>query len=98
MGPSGNLTQLPMENQINNHVASPQDNVGIKFYERKGFVVFYDFEKNKGVFCPTKNCWAEWNDKMQGFCCAVHRDITKPHNDPGRFGLGATTTESTYRI
>ena len=97
MKPGGEVTQLPMERQINNHVASPADHVGIKYYERKGFTIFFDFEEGKGSFCPTKNCWAEWNDKNQGFCCEPHRAITKPDNGPGKFGQGATTTDSIYR-
>ncbi len=98
MGPAGNVAQLPMEKQINNHVASPEDYVGIRYYERKGFTVFFDYEKGKGAFCPTKNCHAEWNDKFEGFCCAPHKAITQPNNSAGRFGEGATTTASTYRV
>jgi len=98
MGPAGNLTQLPMEKQINNHVASPDDYVGIKYYERKGFVIFFDYAKARGVFCPTKNCWAEWNDKNAGFCHPVHQKITKPDQGPGRFGADATTTASQYQL
>ncbi len=96
MGPGGNLVQLPMENQINNHVASPSDHVGVKYYERKGFTIFFDFLTGVGVFCPTKNCWAEWNKKNTGYCTDVHKAITNPDTGPGKFGAGATTTDTNY--
>jgi hypothetical protein len=92
--PDGTVVQMPLEDQINNNIASPENVVGLQFYVRKGFEAFYDFQTHQGVFCPTRDCWAKWNPKFDGFCCENHKLITKP-GDPARgFGPGSTTTTS----
>lgn len=94
MKPSGAVVQLPLEDQINNHVASPENMVGIMPYVRKDFVMFWDMAKNKGEMCPTKDCWAKWNDKFTGFCHPDHLAITSPQGNSLGFGEGATTSKS----
>jgi hypothetical protein len=66
--PGGVLVQLPLEDQINNQIASPQDFVGLTHYERKEYTILFDRNKRKGLFCPTWGCYAEWDDKIDGFC------------------------------
>ncbi len=94
MKPSGAVVQLPLEDQINNHVASPENMVGVMPYVRKGFILLWDTAKGKGVFCPTKDCFAKWDDKFTGFCHPSHRDITNPSAGTTGFGEGATTSRS----
>jgi len=96
--PGGVLVQLPMEDQINNHVASPDDFVGLTGFIRQGFTVLYDLQKGKGLYCPTWGCWAEWNDSNQGFCTGVHLEITKPNRKVTGFSEGATTSQSVRGI
>lgn len=97
INPHGVIVQLPLENQINNHVASPDDFVGLRFYTRKGFVLLWDFENARGVFCPTRDCHAAWNDEFSGTCSPEHEAITVPKQTPGRFSDGATTSRSWLR-
>ncbi len=94
ISPDGVLVQLPLEEQINNHVASPEDFVGLRFYTRKGFTVLWDFEHRLGVYCPTRDCWAKWNDSFDGACSPQHKAITIPTKEPGKFSDGATTSRS----
>lgn len=96
MKPSGVVVQLPLEDQINNHVASPENMVGIMPYVRKDFIMFWDMAKMKGDFCPTKDCFAKWNDEFAGFCDPSHKQITAPRGESLGFGEGATTSKS-YR-
>ncbi len=90
--PDGTVIQVPLENQINNNVAAPDMFVGLQHYTRRGTNVFFDLETGKGAFCPTWDCWAEWNDKLNGFCCDAHMQITKPTKQAGAFDEGATTS------
>ncbi len=94
MKPSGAVVQLPLEDQINNQVASPENLVGVMPYVRKGFILFWDTAKGKGVFCPTKDCFAKWNYKIAGFCDPSHLAITAPEGKNLGFGEGATTSRS----
>lgn len=89
----GTLIQVPFENQVNNNIASPENAIGLRGFQRKGFQVLFDFETHTAAFCPTWGCWAEWNDKLDGFCSESHREITKPKDDDSsRFGTNATTS------
>jgi hypothetical protein len=92
--PDGRLVQLPLEDQINNQIASPENFVGLQYYVRKGFEVFIDFATGKALFCPTWGCYAEWNDKYHGFCSEAHQAVTKPEagKEASGFSLGATTS------
>lgn len=90
----GTLIQIPLEDQINNNVASPENAIGLQLYARRGINVFFDFETGEGAFCPTWDCWAQWNSKLDGFCSEEHRHITKGNEEEGRFGSGATTSRT----
>lgn len=94
MKADGTLIQIPLEDQINNNVASPADAVGLRGYVRRGIDVFYDFDTGEGAYCPTWDCWAEWNGKLDGFCTDAHREITKGAEGSGPFGQGATTSRN----
>ena len=88
----GTLIQVPMEDQINNHVASPENAVGLRAYDRRGVNMFYDYETGRGAFCPTWDCWAEWSDEFDGCCSEAHKEITYGNQSEGAFGTGATTS------
>jgi len=95
--PDGTVVQLPLEGQINNNIAAPDMFIGLQFYTRKGFNVFFDLETGISAHCPTWDCWAEWNDEFEGFCTAAHQAITMPSDgaEGGRgFGSGATTSRT----
>jgi hypothetical protein len=92
--PDGTIIQIPLEDQINNQIASPENVIGLQGAVRKGYLVLWDFGTNKGVFCPTKDCWAKWNDDISGFCSTDHRNITSPEGNVGGFGEGATTSRT----
>ncbi len=94
MKPSGAVVQLPLEDQINNQGASPENMIGVAPYVRKGFILFWDTMKGKGEFCPTKDCFAKWNDKFTGFCHPEHKAITSPEGNSAGFGEGVTTSRT----
>ena len=89
--PNGVLVQLPLEGQINNNIAAPDMFIGLQFYARKGFNVFFDFESGNGAFCPTWDCWAEWDKEFGGYCTPGHKEFTEPRDD-GTFSQGVTTS------
>jgi len=90
----GTVVQIPLEPQINNNIAAPDMFIGLQFYTRKGYNVFFDLETGVSAHCPTWGCWAEWNPEFGGFCCAQHREITQPESNAGQFGEGATTSRT----
>lgn len=94
----GTVLQMPLEDQINNNIASPENAVGLQFYVRKGIIPFFDFATMAGAFCPTRDCWAKWNNKFEGFCCEQHKLITRPGDPTRGFGPGSTTTTSVRGI
>ena len=90
----GTVIQVPLEGQINNNVASPENAIGLRVYAGRGTTMFFDFETGEGAFCPTWDCWAEWNDKLDGFCHESHKAVTKGSESEGAFGQGATTSRT----
>lgn len=92
--PDGTVTQIPLEGQINNNLAAPDMFIGLQVYTRKGFDVFFDMETGEGAFCPTWDCWAEWNGDIGGFCSEVHQNITRPTKEAGAFEANSTTSNS----
>ena len=92
--PSGMLVQIPLEDQINNQKAAPSMALGLAVYSIKGFLIYYDITSQVGAWCPTKNCWAEWNAKYAGFCVPAHRAITKPEAPVSGFSLNPTTSDT----
>jgi hypothetical protein len=95
--PDGSVIQIPLEGQINNQVASPDNFIGIRFYQRRGVRLFFDLETGTGDFCPAWDCWAAWNDKFGGFCCPQHKELTKPDPRGSIIGEGATTSGNAWR-
>lgn len=93
--PDGAVVQIPLEPQINNNVAAPDMFIGLQFYTRKGFNVFFDLETGEPAFCPTWDCWAEAG-KFDGCCSQAHAEITMPADDSSRntFGGEATTSRT----
>ena len=95
VSPDGVLVQIPLENQINNNVASPEDRIGLRIYQRKGFTILFDFETGRGVYCPASDCWAQASDAHRGACSGSHETILFHQADnAGKFGTGATTSQS----
>jgi len=92
--PEGNLVQLPLADQINNNVAGSDQLIGLRHYVRKGFTVLWDFDQNRGAYCPMGDCFAEWNDAYRGYCCADHMQTMDVKENPGAFGRGATTSRT----
>lgn len=90
--PTGVVVQLPLEDQINNNVSSPDTFLGLNPYAKRGFNILFDPSVGKGVFCPTADCWAEWDDTYGGFCTEQHRRVTKPPNRETNLSQGATTS------
>lgn len=95
--PGGVLVQLPYEEAINNDAGAPGTQAGIRFYERKGYLLLWDFDREVGVYCPAWGCWAAWDNQRDGFCCQAHKDKAGRQQNPGQFGVGATTSQSAWR-
>ena len=93
----GALVQVPLADQINNQVSSPESMVGLRLYERKGYKLLWDFDRGKGAYCPAGDCWAKWNDSFAGFCSAEHKAIMSKKDTPTGFEAGATTTHTAWR-
>ena len=91
---NGAVVQLPLEGQINNNVASPDNYIGIRKYQKRGFNIFFDFETGIGAFCPARDCWAAWNNSFGGFCTPAHKELTQPEQRSGGsiFNQDATTS------
>lgn len=92
----GVLVQLPVADQINNNVAGSDQLIGLRHYVRKGFTVLWDFEQNKGAYCPMSDCHAAWNDEFRGYCCAEHMGTMDVKENPGMFGAGVTTSRNSW--
>lgn len=96
MKPDGTVIQVPLERQINNQVASPENAIGLRSYERRGFTFFFNFDTHEGAFCPTWGCWAKWDKKFDGHCSVAHQNITEPKNENQTFGGEGVTTSSRW--
>jgi hypothetical protein len=93
----GFITQVPMEDQINNHKASPSTGLGLQNYIRKGFTIYWDPQDGATLFCAAWGCYAEAQEKFRGqFCCESHLETTV-QDEGGAFSAGATTRESWTR-
>lgn len=95
--PDGTLVQLPVADQINNNVASPENMLGLRIYEKKGFDVLWDHARGVGAYCPMGDCFAEWNPQFGGYCSTEHRKSMDIRDNPGRFGGEVTSTRTAYR-
>lgn len=93
LSPDGVLVQLPLADQINNNVASPEDFVGLRVYQRKGFQLLFDLDTATGIYCPLWDCWARWSHQYRGACSPTHESQLFHQNDnAGKFSEGATTS------
>jgi len=90
----GTVVQIPLEPQINNNIAAPDMFIGLQFYTRKGYNVFFDLETGVSAHCPTWGCWAKWDPKYEGFCTEAHYQITVPTKSEGQFGQNTTTSRT----
>ncbi len=89
----GVLNQYPFEDQINNHVQSPETGLGIQGHIRNGATIWWDPQTGNSLICMTWGCWAEAQHKKFGnFCTAAHRSISLPEKQAAGFGAGATTS------
>jgi len=94
----GSVIQIPLEDQINNNKASPENAIGLQGYIRKGYNVWFDFESGKASHCPSWDCWAKWNDKFEGYCSEIHQSVGNSSGDEVKgFGGGATTSGNSFR-
>lgn len=96
--PNGSIQQLPLEGQINNQIASPSDFVGLRGHLRKGYVVFFDFDRGVPAFCKTWGCYAEAQIETGGFCTPEHKNVTAPEEEAGQFGAASTGSDSYRRL
>lgn len=95
VSPDGVLVQLPLQDQINNNTASPEDYVGLRVYQRKGYQLLFDIDTARGVYCPASDCWAPWLDQFRGACSGVHeRELFSNSDNAGNFSQGATTSRT----
>jgi hypothetical protein len=103
MKPNGVLTQLPFEDQIQNTAGGDTgDAIGLRRYQRKGYVIFWDFEKAQPLYCGAWGCYAQaLNDggAYRQFCGPAHAQVTLPNLydsagavSQGLMAQGATTS------
>lgn len=92
----GVLIKIPLENQINNQIASDTGFTGLSLYTRKGFRVLFDEKLNEGVFCPGWDCYAAWNPDNFGYCGAVCGAIQAKVTGGSLFSQGATTSQNVF--
>lgn len=91
--PNGVLGQIPFEGQINNTAAGDMsDAIGVKKYQRKGSIIFFDFDNAQPVYCMARNCFAaamipelveeypqHANVVGSGYCSYDHMVFTEPN-------------------
>jgi hypothetical protein len=85
---TGNVVQLPWDLTVNNGVAGNQeDRIGLKQYERKGFILCVD-ENDQPLF---STLWDEWSE----YDAAYDYRVTKANEgEAGVIGSNATTTRT----
>ena len=92
--PNGVLSQLPFEPQIQNTAGGEiEDAIGLRRYQRKGYLILMDFQTLQPVYCAAAECWAK--AKPGGFCTDAHRQITMPSESKESKGMleaGVTTS------
>lgn len=107
--PNGVLAQLPFEPQINNGAAGDvQDALGLRFYQRKGFLIFMDMDTLQPVYCFARNCHAAaMIDKLvkkypqhadvigSGYCSWDHLVFTEPNLAAKLMGGGTFSNNAT---
>lgn len=101
---NGTLIQLPFEPQIQNNAGGdPQDAIGLRRYERKGYFLLIDWQTMQPVYCAAWDCWAQ-ADGRTGFCSERHAQHTLPnkYKDAGEIVSGlmsqGVTTSRTWSM
>ena len=85
---TGNVVQLPWEQTVNNGVAgNPEDQIGLKKYERKGFV-FCVNEDGSPIFSTLWDDWSEYDPVYEAKIRASYQ------GEAGKFGTRATTSRT----
>jgi len=85
---TGNVVQLPWEQTVNNGVAGePQDQIGLKKYERKGFI-FCVNEDGTPIF---STLWDDWSEYDAAYEAKVRSSY---QGEAGKFGTRATTSRT----
>jgi len=85
---TGNVVQLPWEQTVNNGVAGePQDQIGLKKYERKGFI-FCVNEDGTPIF---STLWDDWSEYDAAYEAKIRNSY---QGEAGKFGTRATTSRT----
>ncbi|MAV33699.1 MAG: hypothetical protein CMQ02_09715 [Gammaproteobacteria bacterium] len=85
---TGNVVQLPWEQTVNNGVAGePQDQIGLKKYERKGFI-FCVNEDGSPIF---STLWDDWSEYDAAYEMKIRKSF---QGEAGKFGTKATTSRT----
>ena len=98
---TGNVVQLPWEQTVNNGVAgNPEDQIGLKKYERKGFIFCVDDDgtplfstelfsiKLSPLFSTLWDDWSEYDAEYE------HKLRQKNLGESGKFASNATTSRT----
>lgn len=85
---TGNVVQLPWEATVNNGVAGdPSDQIGLKKYERKGFIFCVESDGTP-IFSTLWDDWSEYDAEYEA------KVRTRFQGEAGKFGVNATTSKT----
>jgi len=85
---TGNVVQLPWEATVNNGVAGdPNDQIGLKKYERKGFILCQDSDGTP-LFSTLWDDWSEYDAEYES------KKRKAFQGEAGKFGANATTSRT----
>ena len=85
---TGNVVQLPWEQTVNNGVAgAPEDQIGLKKYERKGFIFCVD-DDGTPLFSTLWDDWSEYDAEYE------NKLRQKNLGESGKFASNATTSRT----
>ena len=85
---TGNVSQLPWEATVNNGVSgNPEDQIGLKKYERKGFILLVESDGTP-IYSTLWDDWAEYDAEYEAKI--RHRN----QGESGKFGQNATTSKT----
>lgn len=85
---TGNVVQLPWEATVNNGVAGdPNDQIGLKKYERKGFIFCVEADGTP-MF---STLWDDWSEYDPAYEARMRKAF---QGEAGKFGANATTSRT----
>lgn len=85
---TGNVVQLPWEATVNNGVAGdPNDQIGLKKYERKGFIFCVETDGTP-IF---STLWDDWSEYDPAYEARMRKAF---QGEAGKFGANATTSRT----